>query len=82
MSHYYKKWREEKKKTPDPLGAHSALKLTNTKKTDYCDMYRFLGKIGYDLTRDIHIQFCEKYNLPLKKRPSKSQNHYGPNDCI
>ena len=34
----------------------------------YIDTYRFLKNIGYDITGDIHLQFCQKYNLEYKER--------------
>lgn len=30
---------------------------------DYVDTRNFLKSIGYDTSRDIHLQFCEKYGL-------------------
>ena len=36
--------------------------------TDYVNTYRFLKDIGYDITGDIHLQFCQKYDLEYKER--------------
>ena len=57
-------------KTPSPLS------LKCPTKEDYKTMFLFLERMGYDLNRDIHIQFCEKYNFKPKKRPYKSENFY------
>lgn len=38
-------------------------KLKNTTAEDWIDMYKFLESIGYDISKDIHIQFCEKHNI-------------------
>lgn len=45
-------------------------RLTNVTKKDFYFMFRFLEQLGYDLTRPIHEQFCEKHNL-TPKRPLK-----------
>jgi len=44
----------------------------------YIEMYQFLEKIGYDLTRPIAEQFAEKHNLEVKKRASHKLNRYDP----
>lgn len=58
----YKK--EEKKHTfrDNPLSG------AGVTKEDYEGMWLLLKALGYDLTQDIHSQFCEKYNLKLKNR--------------
>lgn len=50
-------------------------------KEDWCKMYKFIKMIGYDLEKDIHKQFCEKYGLPEKKRPPQSNLLYQYSDC-
>ena len=57
-------------------------RLSNTPKRDYCSMFEFMTAIGYDINKDTHKQFCDKYNLPYKKRESKSKNLYTHTDCI
>ena len=44
----------------------------------YIEMYQFLEKIGYDLTRPIAEQFAEKYNLTVKERCKYRKNRYNP----
>lgn len=39
-------------------------------------MYRFMKSMGYDLSKDIHLQFCERYNLKPKKRRYNAKNTY------
>lgn len=75
-----KKYREKwERKPPTEM---SGLKLTNTTKKDWCEMFALLEKIGYDLTKNIHLQFCEKHSLtPRKKKPSEKMRTYIPSDC-
>jgi len=71
-----------KKGEKKPASKTSGLKLGNTTKKDWCLMFAALEKMGYDLTRDIHQQFCEKHNLPPRKRkPSEKLITYIPSDC-
>lgn len=51
-------------------------------KNDYYEMYLFLQSIGYDPSKDIHKQFCDKYDLPYKAKVVKGTNHYTWNDFI
>lgn len=45
-------------------GEHrSYLALTGVRDIDFIETFQFLKSIGYDLEKDIHLQFCEKYNL-------------------
>lgn len=78
LNAYHKRKRQEQ---DYPLRKLNLPRLSNVSKKDYCFMYEFLEKIGYDLQRDIHLQFCEKYNLKPKKRPSKHESRYKPDDC-
>lgn len=39
------------------------LTLAAPTEEDYTEMYLMLKKMKYDLSRDLHIQFCEKYGL-------------------
>jgi hypothetical protein len=43
---------------------------------DYKFTYKFLESCGYDITGDIHKQFCEKYNLKYKKKNQFTEPHY------
>lgn len=58
------------------------LKISNPTFKDYCKMYNAMLKLGYDPSKDIHSQFCEKYNLPYKNRTLKQKNHYSYQDCL
>jgi hypothetical protein len=60
----------------------SSLKLAGVKKTDWCSMYLFLKDLGYNIEKDIHFQFTEKYNLEYKNRPSKNTLNYTYKDCL
>ena len=75
-----KKYREKKERQPPT--DFSGLKLTNTTKEDWCKAFEFLERIGYDLTKDVHQQFCDKHLLtPRKKKPSENVISYIPSDC-
>jgi hypothetical protein len=43
---------------------------------DYKLTYSFLESCGYDISKDIHKQFCEKYNLKYKKKNSFTEPTY------
>ena len=79
MSVYARNYRMKRKE--EPVLPVPNLRLSTTKKSDYCAMYEFLEKIGYDLNRNIHEQFCEKYGLIPKKKRKGSPNSYFPSDC-
>ena len=50
------------------------MKIVCPTRKDYYLMYKLMEKIGFDPTRDIHLQFCEKYNLKPKRRAAKQRN--------
>lgn len=49
---------------------------------DYCRTLEVLGLMGYDITKSIHEQFCEKYNLPQKEIPLTNKLKWNLQDCI
>jgi hypothetical protein len=56
-------------------------KLGNPSKEDFCVVYDFFSVIGYDLSKDIHLQFCEKYDLTPRPRHPKQKNRFSVEDC-
>jgi len=60
---------------------NNALQLGNTSIKDYKNTYEFLESIGYNLSEDIHIQFCLKYGLTPHSPKQKFKNHYSQKDC-
>lgn len=52
--------------------------MAGVRKEDYENMFLFLKEIGYDLTKPIHQQFCEKYGLKEKERLKRKQNKFTP----
>jgi hypothetical protein len=50
-------------------------------KGEYCMMWNFLSSMGYNITENIHEQFCEKYNLPTKVKPA-SKVKFCFSDCF
>lgn len=57
------------------------MELYSTSKKDYIQTYKFLESIGYSLSGDIHLQFCEKHNLTPRTPKKKFLNHYSQEDC-
>lgn len=54
--------------------------LWNVRKRDWIETYEFLKSIGYDLSKNIHEQFCERYNLQPRKRMYEKSIQYSPKD--
>jgi hypothetical protein len=50
-------------------------------KRDYVEAFVFLRAMGYDLTQDIHIQFCKKYGLTPNDPKQTFQNIFTVKDC-
>jgi hypothetical protein len=58
------------------------MKLSGLSRRDWCATYEFLKSIGYDVTKDIHLQFSERHGLPYKKRPQRNTLTYTHQDCL
>jgi hypothetical protein len=82
VNEYNSNRNKEKRRTTIRDKSNVFFRLSNTPQKDYCSMFEFISVIGYDLNKDIHKQFCIKYNLPYKKREAKSKNKYTHTDCI
>lgn len=54
--------------------------LWNVRKEDWIETYEFLKTMGYDLSKNIHEQFCERYNLQPRKRMKEKSIQYSPKD--
>ena len=65
VSEYNKQNKKEKKKETISVD----LRTGKLHKGEYCDFWKFLAGIGYNINEDIHEQFCAKYNLPTKPKP-------------
>jgi hypothetical protein len=59
------------------------MKMKMVSKEDYLQMWEFLARCGYDITKDVAQQFVDKWNatsknkpMKYKKRPSNSINSY------
>ena len=59
------------------------MKMKMVSKEDYMQMWEFLARCGYDITKDVAQQFVDKWNatsknkpMKYKKRPSNSINSY------
>ena len=78
---YIKQYRVTHGKTEPKEQRNMNLRLTATRPEDYCDMYKFLTGIGYDVHGDVHLQFCEKYGFTYTPRASLSKNKTSVEDC-
>lgn len=65
---------------PSRIPKNIALQMRFVRKEDYVEMYQFLQEKGYDLSKDIHVQFCEKYGLTPNSPKRTFKNHYSPSD--
>lgn len=54
--------------------------LISVSTEDWIEAYRFLQRIGYDLSLNIHEQFCQKHNLNTRKRGYEKSKQYSPKD--
>jgi hypothetical protein len=71
-----------KHKVKQPVEVSKGFKLNKPGIEEYERMYGFLISAGYDVSKDIHIQFCEKYNLVPKPRGIKDRNQFTYEDCF
>lgn len=70
-----------KKDTPKrPKPKKREINLTNVTKEDWVETYLFLEKIGYDITNDLHHQFCERHGLKPRKRMKEKTLYFSPKD--
>jgi hypothetical protein len=68
-------------KKKQPL-KNNPLSLGNVSQKDYEVMYKSLEMMGYNLSQDLHEQFCKKYNLPVREPKQTFKNHYSQKDCV
>lgn len=47
------------------------MKMSMVSQDDYRQMYEFLARCGYNVTKDIHQQFIDKWNPTSEKKPMK-----------
>lgn len=52
------------------------LNIQGANKDDYRTSFQILEILGYDICGDIHSQFCERHNLPVKLRIQKNLNRF------
>ena len=58
----------------------NAPQLWNVRKKDWIETFEFLKSMGYDLSKNIHEQFCERHNLKPRKRMKEKSIQYTPQD--
>ena len=59
---------------------NTPLQLGNPSQKDYEFLYKSLEKMGYNLSQDIHEQFCMKYGLTPNSPKQTFKNHYTQKD--
>jgi hypothetical protein len=64
----------------EKYNAEVTMNLVGLREDDFKSTYLFLQSIGYDLSRNLHEQFCEKYNLPVNPVPYTTKYHFSPKD--
>jgi hypothetical protein len=64
-----------------PHPKNKALTLGFLRKEDYKDTYKLLQSMGYNLSQDLHEQFCKKYGLIPNSPKQTFINHYSQEDC-
>ena len=82
-SEYQKKYKKGYRARQDLNHIESEhISLTGIRKSEWCQAYRILSKIGYNPELDIHSQFIERHpHLVLKPRPRKSPKMFTWDDC-
>lgn len=82
-SQYQKKIRKDKttEKVKDKLDDNRHMTLRFTSQQDYCSMYELLSLMGYDIQKNIHKQFVNKFSLEYQKRTDGWRNDYTLEDC-
>lgn len=78
----YNKVKNRIKEKPRPDGSLRSMVIVHPSRYDYLMMYKAMEQMGYDLEKDIHLQFCEKYNLPPKQRQIKNKNKWSYKELI
>ena len=79
-----KEYSDKKKEIPKKKDSFNTqhLNIVGVTKNDYCAMYNFLSKIGYNVEGDIHTQFMNKWSLKVSNRPRKGKpNQFSYQDC-
>jgi hypothetical protein len=69
-----------KSKVKEPL-VNNPLSLGNVGIKDWVEMYKFMEKMGYNLKKDLHEQFCSKYGLTANTPKQTFKNYYSQKDC-
>jgi len=82
-SQYQRKHRKEKteENKKDKLNDNRHLTIRNPSHSDYCTMYELLSLMGYDIQKNIHKQFVNKFSLTYQKRTDGWRNDYTLEDC-
>lgn len=81
VSTYNRTKKEPKVKDKDKLNDNRHLTLRNPSHQDYCTMYELLSIMGYNIQKNIHKQFVNKFSLDYQKRTNGWRNDYTLEDC-
>ena len=66
---------------PSRVPKNIALQLGFLRKQDYTEMYKAMELMGYNLSEDLHEQFCLRYGLTPNNPKQTFKNHYSQKDC-
>ena len=66
---------------PSRIPKNITLQMGFVRKQDYTEMYKCMELMGYNLSQDLHEQFCKKYGLTPNSPKQTFKNHYSQKDC-
>ena len=56
--------------------------MKGIRKSEWCQTYRILSILGYNVEDDIHTQFVERHpGMTLKQRPARNIKSFTADDC-
>ena len=64
----------------EKYNAEVTMNLVGLREDDFRSTYLFLQSIGYNLSKNIHEQFCLKYNLPFNPERYETNYYFSPKD--
>jgi hypothetical protein len=70
-----------KQSKPSRIPKNIELQFGFIRKEDYVEMYNAMEMMGYNLSQDLHEQFCRKYGLTANSPKQTFKNHYSQKDC-
>lgn len=80
---YQRKYREGYRTKSDINYINSKhIDIKGIRKSEWCETYRILSILGYNVSYDIHTQFIERHpGLVYKDRPTRNVKSFTSDDC-